>query len=257
MLRTNNSSSLFRTTKSKNISENHDISHNYGVAVLTVVGNGSIIVSEINEVFLQLTDKDQNDLINVNLHNTTLWGDGRQLCEAIYSSIEKHKSQTIEWQLALEDNAHPIKCSIIPTFSSQEKATSVTLVVTQSQASTVHNGQNPDFNNYDILTGLPNQSFLNESINLKNKKKSHYGDVALLLINIHKFQRINESFGYDFGDKVIQSFARNLESFIPDTMILARFSGDKFALLLTDQTVKNIQKEAEALAGSLVSIMTS
>ncbi|BDY13106.1 sensor domain-containing protein [Hydrogenimonas cancrithermarum] len=91
---------------------------------------------------------------------------------------------------------------------------------------------------FDLATQLPNRHFLKERIDLAIYS-SHYTKeaFALILIDIDQFKLINNTFGYGFGDKVIQHVAKHLKLLVRPKDILARYDSDEFAILYFD--VKN------------------
>ncbi|WP_303721711.1 EAL domain-containing protein [Malonomonas rubra] len=97
--------------------------------------------------------------------------------------------------------------------------------------------------NHDLLTGLPNRNLLNERITMllghaKRKKEK----LVFLYIDIYRFKLINDTYGQDSGDEVIQLVAGILERNTRETDTVARIGGDEFILLLP-----GIQSEQEAL----------
>ncbi|WP_418180853.1 EAL domain-containing protein [Aliarcobacter lanthieri] len=80
----------------------------------------------------------------------------------------------------------------------------------------------------DELTNLPNRMKL-----LKDIKKSEYSKVAL--ININRFRDINNFYGFEAGDKVIQKFASILKKLTPSNLTLYKLSNDIFAILSQDE----------------------
>ncbi|MFN2531222.1 MAG: putative bifunctional diguanylate cyclase/phosphodiesterase [Pyrinomonadaceae bacterium] len=88
---------------------------------------------------------------------------------------------------------------------------------------------------HDSLTDLPNQSLfrdrLKQAIALSRRNKQMH---AVLLLNLDRFKTFNDSLGYVVGDRVLQSVAQRLKSCIRDSDTVARFSGDEFAILLTE-----------------------
>jgi diguanylate cyclase (GGDEF)-like protein/PAS domain S-box-containing protein len=90
---------------------------------------------------------------------------------------------------------------------------------------------------YDTLTKLANKKMLFEQIdhsieeNFKTsaEKKSLFG---LFVMDVDLFKNINTIYGHTFGDKLLILIAQRLTSLIRDTDIVARTSGDNFAIFI-------------------------
>ncbi|MEL7266757.1 MAG: diguanylate cyclase, partial [Planctomycetota bacterium] len=80
----------------------------------------------------------------------------------------------------------------------------------------------------DILTGLVNRRAL------VNALESDANVASLVMLDIDRFKRINDSLGHHGGDSVLCSVAQLLQEHFEDAIALARFGGDEFALLLRD-----------------------
>ncbi len=84
----------------------------------------------------------------------------------------------------------------------------------------------------DPLTGILNRRALQDF------SEALYGDDAparLLLIDIDKFKRINDSFGHDVGDEVLVTVAQIIDKFSGNNISAARLGGEEFAVLGTDK----------------------
>ncbi len=90
----------------------------------------------------------------------------------------------------------------------------------------------------DQLTGLPNRRALVESIPASGAV------LALVIADIDRFKRVNDTYGHLAGDEVIKSVARSMAADLADLGLLARVGGEEFALLAQDAS-------AEALEGKL------
>lgn len=83
----------------------------------------------------------------------------------------------------------------------------------------------------DIVTGLPNSDKLTNDIN-PNK------DSALFIINVDKFRHINETYGYNIGNKVSEELSDRLKSFIPNKFFkLYKLQINEYALLIRNKFI--------------------
>ncbi len=251
MLRIDNTPFLFRNPTLKYHPEPNELAHRYGVVILSVIDEQTVIITEINNDFLQFTHQNSESLTGINLKDNPLWNDGGQLWNAISLVLKNQETQAIVWQIKTGDSPHIFNCSIIPTFNQDKKLKTLTVILSDNSANIAFADQLQQFNYHDILTGLPNKNYLNEAIEDKISNVCPNGEIAILIINILQFQRINESFGYEAGDKIIQNISYTLERALPDNALLARFEGDKFSILLAESEVGDLQEEAVALANTL------
>ena len=83
--------------------------------------------------------------------------------------------------------------------------------------------------NNDLLTGLPNPSSLQVTLNNLVKKDIHH---TLMVLDLDNFKRINDSLGHQVGDELLISVAERIKKAIPSHASLYRLGGDEFALLI-------------------------
>lgn len=88
---------------------------------------------------------------------------------------------------------------------------------------------------YDTLTNLPNRLLfldrLDQELTRAHRDKSM---VAVMSINLDRFKKVNDSFGYQVGDQLLQAVAERLTSHLRACDTVARIAGDEFSLVLTD-----------------------
>lgn len=82
---------------------------------------------------------------------------------------------------------------------------------------------------HDDLTGLPNRAWLNEQLFQRNWGGGR--SVALVMMDINRFQLINDTYGHSFGDEVVSGVAKRLAGILDAHTRLVRFSGDSFVIL--------------------------
>ncbi|MBO6162954.1 MAG: EAL domain-containing protein [Eubacterium sp.] len=80
----------------------------------------------------------------------------------------------------------------------------------------------------DFLTGLRNQYGFFEDLQSNLIRNQ---EMYVTIVGIGKFSEINEVFGYEFGNQVIQSFGRYLFELVENTGTTYRIDGTKFAVI--------------------------
>jgi diguanylate cyclase (GGDEF)-like protein len=88
---------------------------------------------------------------------------------------------------------------------------------------------------HDYLTGLPNRrSFENHLDNALNHCRRVNDHLALLILDLDGFKKINDSLGHQAGDLILCGVANNLREDLPTCNTLARLGGDEFTLIAPD-----------------------
>lgn len=86
---------------------------------------------------------------------------------------------------------------------------------------------------YDVLTGFPNRNMLFDSllnaIRIDNGEKKA---MALLLLDLDRFQEINDTLGHLRGDLLLQEVGRRIRQAVWEQDMVARLGGDEFGVLL-------------------------
>ena len=100
---------------------------------------------------------------------------------------------------------------------------------------------------YDPLTDIPNRYFLTQQLTPAFENARHTNQkVALFLFDLDDFKIINDTYGHDTGDRILLEAVQRFKSIMTDSDLIARFSGDTFALLsqnihAPDETVQKAE----------------
>ncbi len=87
----------------------------------------------------------------------------------------------------------------------------------------------------DILTGLLNHTNFRERLNQEiNRGKRQNARLALGMIDIDRFKRVNDTYGHTIGDSVLKSLSRLLQQRLRKTDIIGRYGGEEFVVALLD-----------------------
>ncbi|MFL6830281.1 MAG: diguanylate cyclase domain-containing protein, partial [Sphingomicrobium sp.] len=85
----------------------------------------------------------------------------------------------------------------------------------------------------DSLTGLPNRLGFTDAIERAGEKAAHDLQHAVLVVDMLRFSRINESMGSLAGDELLITFARRLMLALRAGDVLARTGGNEFGILVS------------------------
>lgn len=86
---------------------------------------------------------------------------------------------------------------------------------------------------YDLLTGIPNRALFNDRLD-RALQRAQRGDApfSLLYVDLDGFKAINDTYGHDKGDMLVQGIAQRLQQCIRRTDSVARVGGDEFTVLV-------------------------
>lgn len=102
----------------------------------------------------------------------------------------------------------------------------------------------------DSLTGLMNRECLMEVFaRVLRESAKLSGMVSVLMMDLDKFKMVNDTYGHDAGDRVIQAFAELLKDVLRAEDAVARIGGDEFAAVLPGVS----RREAAAIASRILS----
>jgi diguanylate cyclase (GGDEF)-like protein len=88
---------------------------------------------------------------------------------------------------------------------------------------------------HDELTGLPNRRSFEDQLSIAlDASRRRNTSVALLMLDLNGFKKINDSMGHCAGDQVLQEVARNLREHVSSFETLARLGGDEFTMIASD-----------------------
>jgi len=123
---------------------------------------------------------------------------------------------------------------------------------------------------HDSLTGLPNRGYLRDRIDrvLGAIRREPQQRCALLYLDVDRFKIINDSLGHLAGDEVLKEVATRLAGCVRHPDLVARLSGDEFAILLEDvesppdatavaQRVMNVLSVPMLIAGKELQVTAS
>ncbi len=101
----------------------------------------------------------------------------------------------------------------------------------------------------DGLTGLFNSRYFYRYLDIEISRTKRYGSsFSLMLFDIDNFKRLNDTYGHQAGDEVLQELARIFKSVSRETDVVVRYGGEEFVIILPNTS----EEEAIALANRIL-----
>lgn len=102
--------------------------------------------------------------------------------------------------------------------------------------------------NSDALTGLRNRRYLDELCELSIAQAQRYGrPLSIVLFDIDYFKRINDEYGHQAGDRLLQRVASLALENVRESDVLGRWGGEEFMVICTDTDSRGASILAEQL----------
>ncbi|MBZ9610509.1 diguanylate cyclase [Rheinheimera maricola] len=109
-----------------------------------------------------------------------------------------------------------------------------------------------DLSHKDALTGICNRRAADERLKTAHLALKRGAAVyAVMLLDIDHFKQVNDNFGHEAGDKVIQQVANLLQDSVRETDIVARYGGEEFIVVLAQTEPAKATLIAEKLRAAI------
>jgi two-component system, cell cycle response regulator len=97
----------------------------------------------------------------------------------------------------------------------------------------------------DGLTGLYNRKYLDEFIDKKMTYEVEKGTTySVMFLDIDYFKMINDTYGHDAGDTVLQKLSKTMKDAITENEFIIRFGGEEFLIIMKNPTEESAQELA-------------
>lgn len=95
---------------------------------------------------------------------------------------------------------------------------------------------------HDVLTKLPNRGKFDADVvaAIERHKIGEQTQFTIMSIDLDRFKAVNDTFGHQAGDVVIQTVAARFSQLIGNNGVVARMGGDEFAVLINDSTDSDV-----------------
>ncbi|HQI21803.1 MAG TPA: diguanylate cyclase [Candidatus Saccharicenans sp.] len=100
----------------------------------------------------------------------------------------------------------------------------------------------------DPLTGIFNRRYLEETLQREFSRARRLNQpLSIIMFDIDHFKAVNDSYGHEAGDVVLQSIARELQSIVRTEDIVCRFGGEEFVVVMPGMDFKKAAARASLI----------
>jgi len=104
----------------------------------------------------------------------------------------------------------------------------------------------------DKLTNLYNRRKIEELLELEINRNERFGhNFGLAIIDIDKFKEVNDTFGHQTGDKVLEEFATILNTNRRKTDFVGRYGGEEFVIICPESDLEGTLKLMESIKNKI------
>lgn len=104
----------------------------------------------------------------------------------------------------------------------------------------------------DPLTGLNNRAAFNNTLKQEfDFSLRHESELALLVVDIDKFKKVNDNFGHIAGDIALKSIADIMQDCVRQSDVIFRYGGEEFIILLRKSDLAGAKLLAERLRAAV------
>ena len=212
----------------------HHIFQSTTESIMMTNASGEII--GVNAAFEQATGYTEQEVLG---QNPRLLASGRHdsaYYRAIWASLETSGQWRGDiWNRRKNGQVYPERMTIDAVHGADGQIAAFVSVSSDVSALRAAHHQVDFLSNHDPLTLLPNRAVLAERAREAIASARHgERQIALLLFNLDRLQRINDSLGHETGDAMLQEMARRAGLLAGPCDVLAHMGGDEFVLLLTE-----------------------
>ena len=208
----------------------------------------------VNPAFEQITGFREAEVVGLNPRLLRSGQHDAAFYRCMWDSLEQEGQWRGEiWNRRKNGEVYPERTSISAVRDEAGNLTAYVSVSTDLSALKAAHNRLDFLSNHDALTLLPNRSLFHDRLQQSIAAARRDGSqLALLLVNVDRLSRINDSLGHAAGDALLREVARRASAIAGQADTVARLSGDEFVLLTscddTEDIIFTAQRLIEAIA---------
>lgn len=183
----------------------------------------------------------------------------KEQCKGLsLDSIRRHLIAENAWQGEIwvkgqQDASTPTLLTVSPVKNQSGRHHQFILTFSDISARVQAEKQMFRLAHFDKLTGLPNRTALENHLEqaIQQARRQHH-HFAVMFLDLDKFKPVNDTYGHQAGDELLQHVARRLKHCVRSDDVVGRRGGDEF-LVITGPLERD--EHVEAIAGKIISVL--
>ncbi|WP_238552226.1 EAL domain-containing protein [Herminiimonas sp. CN] len=208
------------------------------------------VILRINRAFTAITGYSAQEAVG---RTPDFLGSGRHdaaFYAALHEAVQRSRSWQGEiWTRHKNGEIHPEWLTVTAVTDEDGRLTHYVSTLTDISQRKAAEEEIQRLAFYDPLTGLPNRRLLLDRLQqafASSTRSDRAG--ALMFIDLDNFKVLNDTFGHDKGDLLLQQVAHRLLACVREGDSIARLGGDEFVLVLTDLSENTNEAATQAKA---------
>jgi diguanylate cyclase (GGDEF)-like protein/PAS domain S-box-containing protein len=225
-------------------------------SALAATANGVFIADKsgkilwINQAFTYLTGFSEEEsigmtprLLNANTQHPANY-------ENLWASILRGEVWRNEMEeLHKDGTTFFVRQTITPIFDSEGAISNFITILEDISVEKEAKDRIEHLAHYDALTQLPNRALFRDRLRQALSSAKRANDVvALMFLDLDHFKQVNDRYGHQTGDTLLQHVASRLRSCVRESDTVARLAGDEFTIILPEiASAEDAQRVADKI----------
>ncbi len=104
----------------------------------------------------------------------------------------------------------------------------------------------------DPLTGLNNRRYLESHLSgLLDQAAERERPVAIMILDVDHFKRVNDTYGHEIGDEVLKNFAARVKRKVRGADLMCRLGGEEFVIVMPDTRLTTAENVGERIRSAV------
>lgn len=225
----------------------------------TIITDAQSVILRVNRAFTELFGYTAEDALGQTPRVLQSGRHDQAFYAVLWAAIKNDRAWQGEiWSRRKNGDVFPVWLSITAVCNDEGEVTHYVATHTDITLRKAAEEEIKHLAFYDPLTSLPNRRLLHDRLHqaVISAKRGN-GRLALMFLDLDRFKPVNDAFGHQVGDELLQVVAQRLQACVRESDTVARIGGDEFVVLLPSiEGAQDALAVAEKIHATLKQIFT-